>query len=395
LTLQRLRSSLPRLLPLLAVVALAILVAACAGPAGSPGSSGGSVAPAVTPTPAAALPLTPVHPGDPFSLIAWLFTPLFQIFFILLVVLDKVTGNIAIAIILMTIIIRIVLIPIFRRQTVSTKRTQMLAPEVKEIQRRFKGDRLKQQEAQRQLYAERGINPASGCLPAILQIFLLIPMYQVFSQGLTNFNPQPMLDIFGVRLIDLGCDAVAQVNAAGHVLNPCLNPVAFGVDWGRPEVIIGTAGSMLSGLSLLAVISSLFQLVQSRMTLPLHDPAMADDPQYKVQRQMAYIFPFISLIYGSFLPAGLFLYWITSTIFSIIQQYLIIGWGGMFPLFGWKPGFAEGHTPRFPVIMPPPVDPKTRPPTSPLGGGSGRAAQADKTIRHKERGRQGRRGRRR
>jgi YidC/Oxa1 family membrane protein insertase len=391
-TLPRLRSSLVRLFPLLAIVAVALLVAPCAGgPGGTPGASGGPA----TPTPPAAIPLEPVRPTEPFSLIAWLFTPLFQLFFILLVVLDKLTGNIAIAIVLMTIIIRIVLIPVFRRQTVSTKRTQMLAPEVKEIQRRFKGDRLKQQEAQRQLYAERGINPAAGCLPAILQIFLLIPMYQVFSQGLTNFNPQAMLNLFGFTIIDLKCAAAPIVDAAGHVTNPCLNPVAFGVDWGRPEVIIGTAGSMLSGLSLLAVISSLFQLVQSRMTLPAHDPAMADDPQYKIQRQMAYIFPFISLIYGSFLPAGLFLYWITSTIFSIVQQYLIIGWGGTFPLFGWTPGFAHGHEPRFPVTMPPPVDPKTRPPTSPLGGTAGRVAQADKTIRHKERGRQGRRGRRR
>jgi YidC/Oxa1 family membrane protein insertase len=392
-TFPRLRSSLVRLLPLLALVAVALLVAACAGgPAGSPGASGAS---AVTPTPQAAIALVPTKPDNPFSLIAWLFTPLFQVFFILLVVLDKLTGNIAIAIILMTIIIRIILIPIFRRQTVSTKRTQMLAPEVKELQRRFKGDRLKQQEAQRQLYAERGINPASGCLPAILQIFLLIPMYQVFSQGLQNYNPQAMLDVFGFTIIDLHCAAAPIVDALGHVTNPCLDPNAFGFNWGVPEVIIGTAGSMLSGLSLLAVISSLFQLVQSRMTLPPHDPAMADDPQYKIQRQMAYIFPFISLIYGSFLPAGLFLYWITSTIFSIIQQYLIIGWGGMFPLFGWTPGFAMGHAPRFPVTMPPPVDPKTRPPTSPLGGTAGRTAQADKTIRHKERGRQGRRGRRR
>jgi len=392
-TLRRLRSSLVRLLPLLAIVAVALLVTACAGaPGGSPGASGG---PAATPTPPAAIPLTPVHPTEPFSFLAWIFTPIFQAFFILLVVLDKLTGNIAVAIILMTIIIRIILIPVFRRQTVSTKRTQMLAPEVKEIQRRFKGDRVKQQEAQRQLYSERGINPAAGCLPAILQIFLLIPMYSVFSSGLQNFNPQAMLDVFGFRIIDLQCQVEPIVNAVGHVLNPCLDSKAFGVDWGVPEVIIGTAGSMLSGLSLLAVISSLFQLVQSRMTLPPHDPAMADDPQYKIQRQMAYIFPFISLIYGSFLPAGLFLYWITSTIFSIAQQYLIIGWGGMFPLFGWNPGFAQGHAPRFPVTMPPPVDPKTRPPTSPLGGTAGRAAQADKTIRHKERGRQGRRGRRR
>ena len=152
---------------------------------------------------------------------------------------------------------------------------------------------------------------------------------------------------------------------------------------------------MLSGLSLLALISALLQLVQSRMALPPHDPAMADDPQYRVQRQMAYLFPFISLLYGSFLPAGLFLYWITSTVFSIIQQYLIIGWGGMFPLFGWSPGFARGHTPRFPVTLPPPVDPKTRPATSPLGGAAGRTAKADQTIRHKERGRTSRRGRRR
>ncbi len=387
--LPRLRSGL---WPLLLIATVVVVVAACAGPAGgSPGASGA----AVTPTPQAAIPLRPVSPTEPFSFLAWLFTPIFQTFFILLVVLDKLTGNIAIAIILMTIIIRIVMIPVFRRQTVSTKRTQMLAPEVKEIQRRFKGDRVKQQEAQRQLYAERGVNPVSGCLPALLQVFLLIPMYSVFSQGLQNFNPQAMLQVFGFTIIDLHCAAEPVINAAGHVLNPCLDPTAFGINWGVPEVIIGTTGSMLSGLSLLAVISSLFQLVQSRMTLPPHDPAMADDSNYKIQRQMAYIFPFISLIYGSFLPAGLFLYWITSTIFSIIQQYLIIGWGGMFPLFGWQPAFAVGHAPRFPVALPPPVDPKTRPPTSPLGGAAGRAAEVDKTIRHKERGRQSRRGRRR
>jgi YidC/Oxa1 family membrane protein insertase len=388
-TLPRLRSSL---WPLLLIVAVVILVAACAGPAGgSPGASGT----AVTPTPQAAIPLKPVSPTEPFSFLAWIFTPIFQTFFVLLVVLDKLTGNIAIAIILMTIIIRIVMIPVFRRQTVSTKRTQMLAPEVKEIQRRFKGDRVKQQEAQRQLYAERGVNPVSGCLPALLQVFLLIPMYSVFSQGLQNFDPQPMLQVFGFTILDLHCAAAPIVDAAGHVTNPCLDPTAFGINWGVPEVIIGKAGSMLSGLSLFAVFSSLFQLVQSRMTLPPHDPAMADDANYKIQRQMAYIFPFISLIYGSFLPAGLFLYWITSTIFSIIQQYLIIGWGGMFPLFGWRPSFAVGHAPRFPVMLPPPVDPKTRPPKSPLGGAAGRAAEVDKTIRHKERGRQGRRGRRR
>ena len=378
---------------ILVAVALFIAVACMAGPTGSPGASG---SPAPTPTNPAAVPLAPAQPTDPFNLISWLFTPLFQAFFIVLVLLDKATGNIAIAIVLMTLLLRIVLIPIFRRQTVSTKRSQLLAPELREIQKRYKGDRLKAQEAQKQLYAERGINPLAGCLPALLQILLLIPMYSVFSQGLQNYNPQAMLDVFGFRIIDLQCSATPIIDEATKLIKPCLDPVAFGVNWGVPEVFLGTAGSLFSGLSLLAIISALLQLITSRMALPVANQAMADDPNVRIQRQMAFLFPFISLTYGSILPAGLFLYWIVSTLFSIVQQYLIIGWGGMFPLFGWSPGFAQDHTPRFPVVLPPPVDPATRPAKSALGGAAEkRAAAADKTIRHKERGRSSRRGRRR
>jgi YidC/Oxa1 family membrane protein insertase len=381
----------------LALIALLLLVAACV-PAGN-GSPGAS--PGVTPTPAGAIPLRPASPGaDPFSLLAWLFTPIFQVLFIGLVLLYEVAfHNIAIAIVLLTIILRVVLIPIFRRQTVSTRRMQLLGPEVKEIQRRYKGDRLKINEATQALYKERGVNPLSGCLPLLLTFFLLIPMYSVFSQGLQNFDVQPMLDVFGVRIVDLDCpDApvIQTVNGQAHVTNPCLNPVAFGVNWGVPEVIVGQPGQLLSGLSLLAVISSLLQFIQSRMTLPKADPNAADDQNTRVQRQMAYFLPFISLIYGSILPAGLFLYWIVTTIFAIIQQYLIIGWGGMFPLFGWDPAFAKDHTPRFPVPHPEPPDPSKRPPGQPAPRGpTNRATSAEKTIRPRERGRQGRRGRRR
>jgi YidC/Oxa1 family membrane protein insertase len=380
--------------PLLLIAVALLIVAACVpGSTGSPGTSGN---PAAATIPPAAIPLVPASPTDPLGLIAWLFTPLFQAFFIALVLLDKATGNIAIAIVLMTLLLRLILIPIFRRQTVSTKRTQLLAPEVKEIQRRYKGDRIKAQEAQRQLYAERGINPLSGCLPALLQIFLLIPLYSVFSQGLTNYDPQAMMNVFGFTILDMNCDPAPIINAAGQVLNPCLYPIAFGVNWGVPEVFLGSPGALFSGLSLLAIISALLQLISSRMALPVANQAMADDPNMRIQRQMAFLFPFISLTYGSILPAGLFLYWIVSTLFSIVQQYLILGWGGMFPLFGWTPGFAKEHTPRFPVVLPPPVDPATRPAKSVLGGpAETRAAAADKTIRHRERGRQSRRGRRR
>jgi YidC/Oxa1 family membrane protein insertase len=394
-----LRHRLHRLGPALLLLLMALALAACV-PTVAP-----SLAPGATPTPVPSMTLPPsaiaLEPAqlhaDPFSLLAWLFTPIFQVFFITLALLDRASGNIAIAIILMTILIKIVLIPIFRRQIVSTRRMQLIGPEVKEIQRRYKGDRVKVQQATAQLYKERGVSPA-GCLPAMLQMLLLIPLYSVFSQGLQNFNPQAMLDVFGFRILDLGCDAVAQVNSLGHVLNPCLDPNAFGVNWGVPEVFIGTAGSLFSGLSILAVISSLVQLVASRMTMPPASAPGTEDQNTKTQRQMAIFLPFISLIYGSILPAGLFLYWIGSTLFSIVQQYLILGWGGMFPIFGWTPGFAVGHEPRFPVAASAAPTSSSRAAGAPARSTTerstlDRSASAAATIR--QRGRQGRRGRRR
>ena len=376
------------------VLLLLLLVACFPTPTPAPGAT-----PAPTATPSlnpSAIPLAPAAPDNPFGFVSWLFTPIFQVFFIILVFFDQVTQNIAIAIVLLTLLVKIVLIPVFRRQTVSTKRMQMLGPELKELQKRYKGDAVKAQQAQREFYRERGVNPLAGCLPTLLQLLLLIPMYSVFSQGLTNYDPSRMWHVFGINLFPgITCPTEPSYDAAGHVI-PCLDPFAFGINWGLPEVIIGTAGGFATGLSIMAVISALLQLVASRMALPVADARMADDQNTRIQRQMALLFPFISLTYGSLLPAGLFLYWIVSTLFTIIQQYLIIGWGGMFPFFGWNPSFAQNHTPRFPVALPPPVDPAKRPPTSALGGqAESRTAAASKTIRQRERGRQSRRGRRR
>jgi YidC/Oxa1 family membrane protein insertase len=386
---------LSRLAPVLFLTGIALLVAACVPGSNLGGSPGASGAPSQA-------PLQPASPGgNPIDLLAWLFTPIFQALFITLTFFDRLTrfftpeGNIVIAIILLTVLMRVLVIPLYRKQLVSTRQMQLVQPEIKEIQRKYKGDRVKQQAATQEYYRQRGMNPAGGCLPILLQFGLLIPMYSVISQGLTNFNPSAMWHVFGINLFpSIECPTAPQFDAAGHVLNACLNPVTAGqFPWGLPEPYTTGLYILGFGISGLAIISSLIQLVASRMTLAPADPKN-DDPNVKVQRQMAYFLPLISILYGGVLPAGLFIYWITATVIQIIQQYLILGWGGMFPLFGWYPEFARNHQPRFPVKLPELKPTEPGQPSAPRATSVERDLSTQSTIRP-NRSRSGRRGRRR
>jgi YidC/Oxa1 family membrane protein insertase len=367
---------------LLLLVVIAVLIAACV-PGATPAGSGAVPSASIHP------PLVPAEPKDPLSLFAWIFTPLFQVMLIILIAVYQflenlgMPGAIAWSIVVLTLIVRAILIPLYRKQLVSQRRMQLIQPELKEIQKRFKGDQVKSRLAQQELFKERGINPLAGCLPLLLQLPLLFIMYSVIQNGLTNQDPSAMLNIFGFQVVDLHC--VDPGNAA----RPCIDSVVpiLG-DIARPQTFLSAFGF---GLSFLAIISAALQLVQSRMMLPVADPTN-DDPNVRIQRQTMLFLPLISVVYGGFLPAGLFIYWIVATIFSIVQQYLIVGWGAMFPLFGWTPAFAVDHTPRFPVAMPPPPEPSKR---AAILTDADKKTTADKTIRPRERGRQGRRGRRR
>ena len=380
-----------RMLPALAIAVIIPLVVACV-----PGVPGG---PGASPTPPAP-PLTPAPPGaDPVSLLAWLFTPIFQAMFIVMVAVYEFLynlgfpGAIAWAIVALTLVVRAVLIPLYRKQLVSQRRMQLLQPELREIQKRFKGDAMKARLAQQELMRERGVNVLAGCLPLLLQLPLLFIMYSVIQNGLTNVDPTAMLTIGGVQVVPLTCTNIDPATGMpSAALGPCIETVIpfFGtsIDVSMPSTIFAVAGF---GISILAIVSALLQLVQSRMMLPAADPTN-DDPNTRIQRQMMLFLPLISVVYGGFLPAGLFIYWIVATIFSIAQQYLIVGWGSMFPLFGRTPAFAVDHTPRFPVAMPPPPDPSKR---AAILTDADKKTTAEKTIRRRERGRQGRRGRRR
>lgn len=375
----------------LLVAGALLLLAACA--TGQPGASPG----APTPTPTPQHPLRPAQPTDPFNLLAWAFTPIFQALFIILVfVYDGlrevgVPGAIGFAIIVLTIAVRAAVIPLVRRQLVSQRRMQMLQPEIREISRRYKGDALKSREAQQQLFRERGVNPFSGCLPLLLQLPLLFIVYAVIQNGITNYDPSAMLNVFGVQVVPLECPTAPEI--VNGVVKPCIDPIVpwlGNLDVSRPEILFTIPG-IAFGISGLAIVSALLQLVQSRMLLAPVDPEN-DDPNARIQRQTMLFLPLISVLYGGILPAGLFIYWIVATIFQLVQQYLIVGWGGMFPFLGWHPAFARDHTPRFPVSVPPPDLTKRKPGAPALP--DDRTVSAERTIRPAKRSRD-RRGRRR
>ena len=358
-------------------------------PSGTPDPS---AAPVPVPT-AAAHALCPALPtGNPQDLLAFLFNPIFQTLFVGLAAGYQLFGDIGIAIIVLTLLIKTILIPLTRAQIVSQKRMQMIQPEIKALQAKFKGNRTKISEETMRLYRERGINPASGCLPSLLQLFFLIPIYSVINTGLAAPDIQSSLQVFGIPVLQ------GLVCHAPGTLQPCINPFVswLGLDAhvAQHSFVIPVVGF---GISTLALTAAALQLIQTRMAQP-----RTSDPQQASQQRIFLLLPLFSIIYGAFLPAGLFIYWIVFTLYSIAQQYLIAGWGSLFPIFGWTPGFAVNHVPRFQPKMP---TPKPQPPTSSDKGAGARPTDQDSrsatdraagTIKPaRQRGRTSRRGRRR
>ncbi len=353
-------------------------------PIPTPDPSATPLPPGTTPAPHPLCPAT--LSGSPTDLLAWLINPIFQTLFLGLVIFYRFTGDIGIAIVLLTLVIKTVLIPLFRRQIVSQRRMQLIQPEIKALQVKYKGNRTKFNEEQMRLYKERGVNPASGCLPSVLQLGLLLPIYQVFYTGLAAPNIDSALQFLGISL-----KGIVQCQPSG----PCLDPT---IHWlgnmpaQHPEILF-TIPAIGFGVSALAIFSAFLQLIQTRMATP-----RTSDPTAATSQRALLFLPLISIVYGSFLPAGLFVYWIVFTTYSIVQQYMIAGWGSLFPLFGWTPGFVRDHQPRFPVPPPKPV-------TGSAEGGASRSTATDNrsatdraagTIRPaRQRGRTSRRGRRR
>lgn len=222
-----------------------------------------------------------------------------QPIFNLLIVIYNLVGDMGLAIIILTILIQVILIPLYSRQLRSQEAMKDLQPKLKALQKKHKGDKKKQSQAMLELYQKEGVNPLSGCLPLLVQFPIFIAVYYVFRQYLTEES------------LNLLYSSVSRP----EVLNTSL---LGWLDLTKPELII---------LPLLAGITSYFQIT----TMPQPEIPQEDDKKAGFGAQLGKVFstqmkgfmPIMSFVIVMQLPAAIGIYWITRNIFSIAQQQLI------------------------------------------------------------------------
>ena len=236
-----------------------------------------------------------------------LFTLIYQPIYNILVGLYTIFGDFGIAIIVMTIVFKALLIPLSRKQIESQKEMQELQPKIKELQKKYKNDKEQLSKKTMELYKEHKVNPAAGCLPLIIQMIIFLTMYRV----IISISKGSALTVQADRLYSF---MPMPENINGFFLGI--------LQLSEPNVI-------------LAGITAIVQFYQLKMMQTKNIQEKKESKKGKkntkepdfasiMQNQMLYIVPIMTLFIGLKFPSGLALYWLTSTTFMIVQQWLIM-----------------------------------------------------------------------
>jgi YidC/Oxa1 family membrane protein insertase len=248
----------------------------------------------------------------------------------LVLLYDIFFRDFGIAIVVLTVVLRAALYPLFLAQLRSQRVQQELAPAIAEIRKKYKNDRQRFAEEQMKLYRERGFNPMAGCLPLLLQMPILFGLYSALSQvgcGLGQFAVQSCQGIKGEELATILYPLVPNPIQAGETLRT----TSIFLPWSE----LGLAD--IDPFRILPVLAGLVTFVSSAMTMPKKQP-QTDDPMQRSMQMMIWYTPILTVVFGWGLPAGLSLYWIVTTLFSILQQWLTSGWG---KLGAWLPALER------------------------------------------------------
>lgn len=227
-------------------------------------------------------------------------------------------GALGLSVILLTVIIRLILHPLTATQLKSTYKLNKLKPELDKIAARFKDDKKRIQQEQLKLYQQAGINPAAGCLPLLVQMPILIALYNLFNQLLSNGNLPKVVESIN-NVVYLPFLKINALDLSFFGLNLAHKPS----DWQK------------FGWWLLAVpvLTAVLQYWQTKMMVPqtrkleVRSEKLEDEKKDKqedmgaaMQKQMAIMMPLMIGYFAYTFPLGLSLYWNTFTIFAIIQQ---------------------------------------------------------------------------
>lgn len=237
-----------------------------------------------------------------------------------------IPGPLGFAVIGLTIVIRLLLYPLMQAQLKSAKKMQSLKPHMDALNIKHKNDKQALQQAQLALYKEHGVNPAAGCLPLLIQMPVLIALYNVFYQVLNNGN-----------LIKV----VENINKV--VYFPALKITTLDLTFFGVNLGIKPNQWQTQGLWLLAVpvITAALQWWQSKLMMQMtpvapvvnekkqaiskkdetkKDEKPPEDTAMEMQKQMAIITPLMFGYFAFQFPLGLALYWNVFGLFGIMQQ---------------------------------------------------------------------------
>jgi YidC/Oxa1 family membrane protein insertase len=225
------------------------------------------------------------------------------------------THNYGLAIILLTIIIRVLLYPLMQKQMTSMRETQKIQPLMQEIQRKYKNDKERMNQELMRLYKEHKVNPMGGCLPLIIQMPILILFFQALRE-FEYFIPNTMIKDGGFLWIQN--EVMYQDKMIAGLAAPDK------LFWIVPATVPLIGGTPIGILPFLVGASMYFQQKLTTPAIPANSQSdSSSNPAANTQKIMNTIMPIMITFISFSLPSGLSLYWFTSTLFGIGQQILI------------------------------------------------------------------------
>ncbi len=214
-----------------------------------------------------------------------------------------------IAIIVVTLLLKLVLIPLSKKQIESQKKMQALQPKIKEIQEKYKKDKEKQSRALMELYKTSKTNPFAGCVPIIVQLVFLIAIYRV------------LFNISTAGLVVNPGDLYSFVRNPGQINQFFMGIISLSSAVDVKHIALANVPQVL--LIFAAAFSQYIQMKMMMDKMPAGAGAKESDFAQIMSKQMLYLGPVLTLVIGFQFPSGVALYWLVSTVFMIVQQYYL------------------------------------------------------------------------